>query len=506
MEFKSILFGEEEPELIQSEPAYFQDLSLDGILNVIQRNVRTYSLQPYFYTMPKSNDMIEYRHRIFEDIANDTLLDAVSEFCRKCHQSRESFRLAKQSENSIQAAAYHLKAAVIYWEGITRFAKDLAACDLTSDGFQSLEEYVSRHIEAGREKKLDQAIAHIGEIFSQIEFRLEIHRDQITITEEPGEQDYLQELADLLPESESNKTERIQGVFPNPLEPSYLEMTLIEILRKSKPQWMKDLMDFHRSYPDFYSERLLQFEQEVQFYISFTEFKRKIEQMGYRMQFPKISNGRTFVGKGIYDLALVWKNARRQYEVVDNDIKYPQHASFFVVTGPNQGGKTTFARSVGQSVYLAMMGLYTNACSLELPFFDGIATHFEVEESIRSNAGKLKEEIDRLAPMMHRDKKNQFIILNELFTTATTHDAKIMGKKVMQHFLSQDCYGIYVTHIQELAKQTENIISLVAQVEDGSEKKRTYRILPMQAQGYGYSDSLVREYELRYEDIMRRLS
>ena len=76
----------------------------------------------------------------------------------------------------------------------------------------------------------------------------------------------------------------------------------------------------------------------------------------------------------------------------------------------------------------------------------------------------------------------------------------------METFLERECYGIYVTHIQELAEETERIISLVAQLEPGEESRRTYRMLPMKAQGYGYSDALVKKFHLEYEDIIRRLS
>jgi len=142
-----------------------------------------------------------------------------------------------------------------------------------------------------------------------------------------------------------------------------------------------------------------------------------------------------------------------------------------------------------------------------MPMFSGISTHFEAEETLQSNSGKLKEEINRLIPMMRKDSnRNSFVVLNELFTTATTHDAMIMGRKVMESFLERQCYGIYVTHIQELAEEADNIISLVAQLEPGEENKRSYRMLPMKAQGYGYSDALVKKFHLEYEEIIRRLS
>ena len=162
---------------------------------------------------------------------------------------------------------------------------------------------------------------------------------------------------------------------------------------------------------------------------------------------------------------------------------------------------------MGQAAYFTLMGLPANAEYFTMPMFGGISTHFEAEESLQSNSGKLKEEINRLIPMMSRiQNRNHFVILNELFTTATTHDAMVMGRKVMESFLERKCYGIYVTHIQELAEETDEIISLVAQLEPGDESKRTYRMLPMKAQGYGYSDALVKKFHLEYEEIIRRLS
>ena len=180
-------------------------------------------------------------------------------------------------------------------------------------------------------------------------------------------------------------------------------------------------------------------------------------------------------------------------------------AVFIAIDGRCAAGKTTFARSIGQAVYFLIMELPANALSLTVPLFKGILTHFEAEEKIQSNSGKLKEEIDRLAPMIKQDNGYQFVILNELFTTATTNDALVMGREVMEHFLERDCYGIYVTHIQELAEETDRIISLVAQAGDGEDRVRTYKMVHMEAQGYGYPESLVRKFGLSYKDILRRL-
>lgn len=524
MEFQSILYADTGPEVVQAAPVYFQDLHLDYLLTIIERAVKDYAVRPHYYTLPASMEVVRYRQEVFSDLRQKCLSDCVQKFCLQMQKSRRAHELAHESGETVQAASYHLEAAFLYWNGLVGFGSELAACELSSGGFLSLREELERTIAGWREEGFEKALERAHGLFSRIRFQFVVGRENITIEELSGAKEeggtgasaevkgtdvtgknYFQELAELLSLEPEETKGYMEGIFPNALEPSYLEMTLVQILRKNNPGIFKEIMGFYQTYPDFYSEKILRFEEEVQFYISFLEFKENTEKLGYPLRVPHWTEDGTFSGTGMYDLALVWKNANRGYTVVSNDFRYPDEPSFFVVTGPNQGGKTTFARSMGQAVYLALMGLYVNAETFVYPWFEGISTHFEVEEKIQSNSGKLKDEIDRLAPMMQQDRRRHFIVLNELFTTATTYDALIMGKKVMDHFLQKECHGIYVTHIQELAEETDSVVSLVAQVEPGGDDRRTYRMLRTEARGYGYSDSLVRKFELRYEDLMRRL-
>ncbi len=141
---------------------------------------------------------------------------------------------------------------------------------------------------------------------------------------------------------------------------------------------------------------------------------------------------------GLYDLALACTGR----EVVTNDMFFKEQERFFVLTGPNQGGKTTFARSLGQLVYFSMMGLDVPAVSARVYRFPDILTHFSVEESVETGRGKLKEELTRLAPMMKDlGGRHAFVVINELFTTAANYDACIMGRRVLEHFLDKGCFG-----------------------------------------------------------------
>ena len=520
MGFHSILFGSMEPELREEEPDFFHDLQLDYLLEQILAQGKSYQTEPYFYTFPKSKELILYRQQVCRDMESEELCVAVQDFCRRMQESRSLMDLSIKSKGEAQSATYHLQSATLYFEALQQLDKELQTLSLASDGMKMFAGYVKQEIVKLKEAGFVAALTEANRFFSELSFSLSMDPDKLMVTENEEDdrkdgktaskdlqKNYFEELNKLLGQEPEEKGYAMVDIFPDPLEISYLERILVGLLKKSKPKVFQTIRDFKEHFPIFYSEGLLRFEEEVQFYLCLQRFRTKTMGMGYPMELPNISECQEFFGSGVYDLALVWKQAENDYTVVSNEFELKGKPSFFVVTGPNQGGKTTFARSMGQTVYFSLMGLYANADSFTMPMLQGISTHFEAEETLQSNSGKLKEEINRLLPMMSRiQNKKHFVILNELFTTATTHDAMLMGRKVMESFLKRECYGIYVTHIQELAEETEQIISLVAQLKPGEEGKRSYRMLPMKAQGYGYSDALVKKFRLEYDDIIRRLS
>ena len=174
--------------------------------------------------------------------------------------------------------------------------------------------------------------------------------------------------------------------------------------------------------------------------------------------------------------------------------------------GPNQGGKTTFARSLGQLVYFAGMGLDVPAIRANVPYFAALMTHFSAEESLGSGKGKLKEELVRLAPMMEEQAESAFVIINELFTTAAHYDGCIMGRRVLNHFIEKGCMGVFVTHLKELGKSVEGVAELTAMLDGSRERKRTYKISREQMQDVGYAEDIVNKYGLTYSELQRRLT
>ena len=86
-----------------------------------------------------------------------------------------------------------------------------------------------------------------------------------------------------------------------------------------------------------------------------------------------------------------------------------------IVTGANQGGKSTFLRSLGIAQVLCQAGMYVPAKKYPLHAYEDIFTHFTRREDATMNMGKFEEELKRMEQILRGAKKNTLILLNESF-------------------------------------------------------------------------------------------
>ena len=498
----SLLSMEPQPDVKEQMetdlPAFFQDLNLDQILDQVTEDWDP-KVRGLYHVFPKSREEEAYRREIFCDVKKDAVYSALMEFQRDLRDWNASVEQREKAEDALQKHVWYLREVEGFLSGMENLKSRLEQAGVTSRGMKNLLQFLEETLS---EKECLALRKETGELWKELSgFRLLLtyEKERYTVTEGTGEGKYEEFLTATFPE----KDRSMRSPFLAEEGFSNLEAEIIRMFRKKHKEFFVSAEKFYKSRKPYVNQDVLRLQTETGYYLAYAKFLRKMQERGWAFCTPKPSEDQ-LLAKGLYDLALALVSESEGREVISNDAELLRDEDFFVLTGPNQGGKTTYARSLGQMIYFAKMGLDVPAASASIPYYRVLWTHFSVEESAETGRGKLMDELVRLKPMMGQGQEEAFIVINELFTTAANYDANVMGKRVLEYFINKQCKGIYVTHLSELSKACQSVVSLRAGVDDRG--KRTYVIRRGEARELSGAGVQVDKYGLTYRQLKERFS
>jgi DNA mismatch repair ATPase MutS len=221
--------------------------------------------------------------------------------------------------------------------------------------------------------------------------------------------------------------------------------------------------------------RMLQ--TELAFYIGALNLQEKLAEIGAPNAFPvPVALGeRRFSATGLCDVCLALTMNRR---VVGNDVD-ADHKDLVVITGANQGGKSTFLRSVGLAQLMMQCGLFVAAEAFSSTVCDGLFTHYKREEDAAMRSGKFDEELGRMSEIVDHLTPRSMVLCNESFAATNVREGSEIGTQIVTALLENGIRVFFVTHLYEFAqgfheKNTGNVLFLRAdRREDGV---RTFKL------------------------------
>ena len=216
---------------------------------------------------------------------------------------------------------------------------------------------------------------------------------------------------------------------------------------------------------------------ELGFYVGCLNLHGQLTQQGELTTFPvpAAPGERRHAFRGLYDVCLALKLGRR---VVGNDGDAGRK-ELVIITGANQGGKSTFLRSIGLSQLMMQCGMFASAEEFSANVCDGLFTHYKREEDTAMKSGKFDEELSRMSGIVDNITSNPLLLLNESFAATNEREGSEIAKQIICALLESRAKVFFVTHMYECAhgfaeSRRENALFLRA--ERQSDGGRTFKL------------------------------
>ncbi len=166
-----------------------------------------------------------------------------------------------------------------------------------------------------------------------------------------------------------------------------------------------------------------------------------------------------------------------------------------MITGANQGGKSTFLRSLGVAQMMMQAGMAVAAESFAGTISRGVFTHYKREEDATMTSGKLDEELARMSEITAAISTDCLLICNESFAATNEREGSEIAAEFIHAMTDTGNTVIFVTHLYELAHrfyQKQPGTTVFLRADRGAEGNLTFRIAVGEPLPTSYGEDLYR--------------
>jgi hypothetical protein len=502
-DFRSLLFPEAMTAFATTEPPCFHDLGLDQLVQTLTASREEYDLVPIYRTAVRDAAVVEYRQHVYEDLGRPAVHAAVTAFAEQMRLHRVRMVQASKLYAAEQRPFWMLSAMLTYQEAVRSFARDLDAAPIRSDALMRLRDWLEDLVASDAFTRAATDGADIRSRLDGIHLTVRLDGLRVEVAPFADEPDYSAEVEATFARFKQGDVKDHLVHYRDYVDVDRVEEGVLRLVQEENPEVFGALHDYVEGRQKTYLDpTVARVDRELQFFLSYREHMQPMIEDGLSFCMPKVSASKAVSARNTFDLALASRLGSHRASVVTNDFELHDNERLIVVTGANQGGKTTFSRTFGQLHWFAELGLPVPGESASLFLFDELYTHYEQQEDINNLRGKLEDELVRIHDILDAASSDSIVIMNEIFSSTTLDDAVLLGTAVLKRIIQRDILAVCVTFVDEFTSLSDTTVSLVAAVDPAEPTKRTFKLERRPADGLAYALALADKYRLRGPQIV----
>jgi hypothetical protein len=449
--------------------------------------------------------VIEYRQDVADDLRAPAIRRAAVAFETAMASAGRAIAAGLGAHYPVPAELNLVEAIGRFCRAVSGFAEALSALDPGLDGLRGAREYLLAYRAGPGFRALAPVSADLLAELRGTAVELGLQAGTVWVDDDSGRAGWAGEIAAFFARFDVGDTPAASAP-PRPQRYlNHVEAQAIGLVAELRPEPFLRLHRFASAHGDFLPPDLARLAEELRFYLGFWTVADQLSAQGVEWCRPRVlasAAGRLEV-QGVVDLALALRARPSDAALVPNDLVLGAQERIAFITGPNQGGKTTFARAVGQLAYLASLGLPVPARSATLTLLNPVLTHFPQPDDPENQHGGLADEIARLREVMDDTTGSALLVLNEMFSATSAEDALELSTVVVPRFNSVGCRVLWVTFLEDLVTSVAGAASLVGQVADPT--RPTFRFRTQPPAGRSHAAALAGRHGLTGADLARRL-
>jgi DNA mismatch repair protein MutS len=490
-----------------TEPPFLADLNLAQMVATITAGHEEYQLSEFFYEPLHDPAQVDYRHQVLRDLDREEIAAAVSAFVTAMRQMREWLSLCAKVRDVRQSQRWFLAAAEAYCEAVEQLRVDLGNVLPQSSALRGLRAFAVAYGRSQAFVELKAEAQQLIDELGQLRYTVRSKGLQITVDRFSDETDLTAQVRATFARFRENPAKSYRARFLEHADNNHVEGQILELVAELNPGLFTRLAQFCQRQADFLDPALARFDREIHFYLAYLHYIEPLKAAGVTFCLPTVSSqSKRIIARGACDLVLARKLVSDGVEIVANDFELSGPERILVVTGPNQGGKTTFARMFGQLHHLAALGLPVPARQANLFLPDRMFSHFERAEDIKNLRSKFEDELVRIHEILEQASERSILIMNESFGSTTATDSLRVGRRVLERVIELDIICVCVTFVDELSQLGDATVSMMSTVDADDLTRRTFRVIRKPADGLAYAVALAQRHELGYDQLKRRLT
>ena len=241
--------------------------------------------------------------------------------------------------------------------------------------------------------------------------------------------------------------------FKNSLAPNSFSSKLTPAIEKQVEALEQNIvnyaMSFTRRFIEKFSEFFEQLMLQTAFYRGAVNLRHHMKRSGIEYCFPTVCDNKNLSFIELKEFVMCME---QRVNAVGNTCSI-LNKQLVIITGANQGGKSTFLRSVGIAQVMMQAGLPVAAEDFSSGIFPSLFTHFTRREDSAMNSGRLDEELGRMNSIIENLDDRSLVLLNESFATTTEVDGSIIAYDIIKALNEAGVKILTVTHLLSFAKK-----------------------------------------------------